>query len=221
MQAPSFAGEVLRLTLPLRGKEFEAYVTREFRHFARMAAECGKRLAVIASSGNDRPYEIPASMAEPSRVEREFGSVLNQSIHSANLPITPAVLRALDLIAQNPESKYFLSRVSPDLSKQIQIAATESTQSLIVGATPQQVIGRNRSDFWLDSDLDAFNQELRQRFSVGAVVDYSFRGCSPVTKNHWRRFRSQATCLEILADGSIIQLGQTFQAIPIEVPVLR
>lgn len=219
MHIPNFSDSILQLTLPLQGEEFDQYVQIEFRRFAKMAAECGKRLAVIQSVGNDKPWEIPAKMAEPSKIEREFKAVISPSFHSANLPVTPSILRALNLIAEHPEAKFFLSRVSPDLARQIQIAATESTRDLIIGATPQQVIGRNRSDFWLPSDLADFNRQLRQQFSVGAAIDYQFRGKSPVTGKDWRRFTSRATCIEALPDGSIIQLGQTFEAVPIATPI--
>lgn len=196
--------------------EARSRVLKEYGHWAELAARFCKPKAALKYPKCRQPFEILASASGQS-----YQSVLVPQIHSANLPITPAVLRALDKLAENPDAKYFLSRVSPDLSKQIQIAATESTQSLIIGATPQQSIGRNRSDFWLPSDLLEFNRDVVQRLSVGRTMPYSYVGCSPVTKANWRRFTSEVTCIEELPDRSTIQLCQNFNCVPVATPVLR
>lgn len=203
--------------------EARARVIHEYQKWADLAARFCRRKALLKYPRCRQPFEVLAS-STPG----DYGSILTPSpspspsvptIYAPDLPITPRIMRALDTLAENPEGKYFLSRISPDLSRQIQIAATESTRDLIVGATPKQVIGRNRRDFWALADLMEFEAELRQRFSVGAVIDYQFRGFSPVTRANWRRFTSQATCIEILPDGSLIQLGQTFEAVAIAEPV--
>ena len=199
-------------------KEAFARNRAEHSYWADLAAIFGAARAYLAWP-RCRGLGIPIAASSSGSKSKTFASILSPQIHSANLPLTSAVRGALDLLAENPEAKYFLSRISPDLSKQIQIAATESTQSLIIGATPGQVIGRDRKDYWFPEDLENFNRDVQQQLSVGRSMDYSYRGFSPVTRSNWRRFSGKVTCLEEFADGSTIQLVESLGAVPIEAPV--
>lgn len=144
--------------------------------------------------------------------------MLTPTIHAANLPLTPAILNALESIAENPQEKWVLIRLDYNLNNQVQIAMTESCRDLVVGTSVQQALHRSRSEYWDLADLDEFSRVIRQQMSVGSSIECKWKGYSPVTGSNWREF---TYCYRMIddVDGYLWQLGQNVAVRAIEAPV--
>jgi hypothetical protein len=195
----------------------------EYDIWSELAARFGvpKALLQYRRGRQTKAFKVLASEQERATV-MSYSNVLNfDTLHSVDLPITRRLLSALDAIAENPGEQWFLHRISPDLNRMTQIAVSESAASLIVGATPQQALNRDRRDYVDSNSLEDLKRLLRQQMSVGSSVETRWVGFSPVTKNDWRRFNYLYTIVDELPTGELIQLGKCLGVEPIAAPVRR
>lgn len=206
-------------------REARSALRSEYSKFVDLAELFGKPKALLKypnCRGNG--FEIPAKSQQFEKGRQElmatYGSIITPAVFTEMpLILSPGIRRALDTIAENPGDQWFLHRISADLNRMTQIAATESCQSLIIGATVQQAIGRDRRDYMLPEDLERVRAEIRQQMGLGDSIQIKWRGYSPVTRSNWRRFSYEYTNIELLPDGGFLQLGKCFGAEPIASPV--
>lgn len=147
----------------------------------------------------------------------ENAGVFPSLILNTELPLTKGIRRALDTIAEHPNEKWVLLRLSPNLESQKQVAMTQSMQACIVGATVQQALNRDRTEYFDLADLEKIKSQTRLT-SVGQSFRTQWKGYSPITKGNWREFSYSYTTVDIVG-GYIWQLGQNHQTSPIAVPV--
>lgn len=201
--------------------ELEARIRtkEEYRKWAEIAARFGVE-RVWLKYPNCKGQGFPVLAAQPPQANPtgDLQTVLTPAIHAERLPLTPAILAALESIAENPQEKWVLTRLDYNLDNQVQVAMTETCRDLVVGASVQQALNRKRSDYWDLADLDEFSRTIRQQMSVGSLIEWRWKGFSPVTRSDWREFTYRYRIIDDI-DGHLWQLGQNVAVRAIEAPV--
>lgn len=197
----------------------ETFVRLYARNFARWALEFDRPHTLI-HYGNSKPIKIPVCLALE---EPMLESVMLPGIQVATIRLSLPLVRELNHFLEHPEEKWSLIKLSPNLQIQTQIAMSESSRSLVVGASVEQAINRQRQQYWHLPDLEEMNRTIRQELEPNnprSVVTFSWLGYSPVTGTDWRRFTGE---YRIIQDdqGTLFQVCKNIAVDRVSAPVNR
>ncbi|HEY9597803.1 MAG TPA: hypothetical protein V6D33_09050 [Cyanophyceae cyanobacterium] len=194
VDSADFCVELIRLFT--KGLPSAKYLMK--RHREKLAATCrswGQSFVEVFWSKDFNPYVIRANRSNEAL---SIGAIMTQpiiatpSIEVGSLTLSRSVLRRLEYLIENPNTKGALVRVHDEA----QVAMSQASASLIIGASTKEAVQRKRSEYWHPQDLVRSRRQISDfvhDLSQGIIKpedtrhELSWRGVSKDGRN-WRQF---------------------------------